>query len=227
MTQIPINVDDRKAALNLELRSDEIREILGQVPRWIVRYGTLLIFIFFLIFILVASYLKYPDIIYTRIKLTTEIPPAELTANISGKIEKMSVADNDTVQKNQVLLIIQSGANYNDVFLLKNILGGSYILDSLVLKNFDKQMDLGEIQESYANFQRKLQDFESYKKLNYHYRKIVSLKTELLKYGTYLKKLNEQEDVLKREYKLIELQYQRDSNLFAQQVLSSSQQKTQ
>jgi multidrug resistance efflux pump len=223
MTQITINDNDRKAALKIELRSHQIRDILGLVPRWIVRFGTLLIFIVFLIFILVASYLKYPDIIYSRVKLTTEIPPAELTANISGKIEKLIVDDNDTVQKDQVLLIIESGAKYNDILLLKNILGNSFELDSMVLKNFDKQLDLGEIQDSYANLQRKLQDFESYKKLNYHYRKIVSLKTELMKYGTYLKKLNEQEEVLKKEYILIENQYIRDSGLFAEQVLSSSQ----
>jgi multidrug resistance efflux pump len=223
MTHISINDEDKRAALKLELRSDDMREILGQVPRWIIRYGTLLIFAVFLVFVFVASYLKYPDIIYARIKLTTEIPPAELTANISGKIEKLTVKDNDSVQKGQVLMILQSGAEYKDVFLLKSILGSSYLLDSLVLKNFDKQLALGEIQDLYANLQRKLQDYESYQKLNYHYRKINSLKTELMKYGTYLKKLSEQEDVLKREYILTEKQYQRDSGLFVEQVLSPSQ----
>jgi hypothetical protein len=118
MTQISINDDDRKAAFKLELRSDDIQEILGQVPRWIVRYGTLLIFVVFLIFIFVASYLKYPDIIYARIKLTTETPPAELTANISGKIEKLTLKDNDSVHIGEVLMIIQSGAEYRDMILL-------------------------------------------------------------------------------------------------------------
>jgi multidrug resistance efflux pump len=223
MTNISINDQDKKAALKIELRSNDIREILGQVPRWIIRFGTLVILGVFLIFILVASYLKYPDTINSRIKLTTEIPPAELTANRSGKIEKITARDNDTVQKYQVLMIIQSGAEFKDVLLLKTVLGNSYILDSLLDKKISSQLVLGEIQDTYAILQRKIQDYESFLKLNYHSRKINSLHTELMKYGIYLRKLSEQENVLVREYKLTENQFKRDSGLFIGQVISSAQ----
>ena len=84
MTNIKITDTDKKAAENIEIRSDEIRDILGQVPLWIVRYGTLLILLIFVILVSGAALLKFPDVLHSRIKLTTEVPPAEITANVAA-----------------------------------------------------------------------------------------------------------------------------------------------
>ena len=62
---------------HLEAFSEEVQEIMGHVPRWIVRWG---ITVFFLIFmsILAGSYFfKYPRVVSTPFVLTTIIPHEE------------------------------------------------------------------------------------------------------------------------------------------------------
>ncbi len=47
----------------IEIRSEEIQDILGQVPRWIVRWGTVVVLITVLILIAFSWIFEYPEII--------------------------------------------------------------------------------------------------------------------------------------------------------------------
>ena len=53
----------------IELRSEEVQEILGTPPRWIVRWGITIILLVVII-LFAGSYLfKYPDIIFANVVL--------------------------------------------------------------------------------------------------------------------------------------------------------------
>jgi HlyD family secretion protein len=223
MAKISIKEEDKNAASSIEIRSDEIRNILGQVPRWIVRYGTIFILVVFFILLVGAAWLKYPDVIYARIKLTTETPPADLTANTSARIQHFFITDKSTVHKGQILLIFESAADYGDIARLEKALGLAFSIDSIIVNDYSNNLVLGEIQEPYANFLKKLQEYNSFVNLDYYKRKITLIRYELEKYNHYIDKLSEQEEVLRKEYALIEKQYQRDSMLFLEHVLSTSE----
>ena len=48
---------------DIELRSEEVQEILTKVPNWMIRWGNTL-FLFLIVLLLALSWLvKYPDII--------------------------------------------------------------------------------------------------------------------------------------------------------------------
>ncbi len=223
MTAMKITETDKIKAKKIELRSNQLKEILGQVPRWVVRNGTFVILIVLIIIILGASILKYSDIIQARIVLTTETPPAEVTANISARISYINVNDKEIVDSNQVLAVLESAADFNDVQDLSVKLGRTFDLDSLVEADFSSEMKLGEMQESYAYFLKELQEYYGFIRLDYHQRKISSVETELRKFEVYLEKLRDQERILYQDYKLAGKQYLRDSALFTERVISSVQ----
>jgi multidrug resistance efflux pump len=207
----------------IELRSEQLNELLGQLPRWIVRNGTITILLV-LIFLLTGSILlKYPDIIHTRVLLTTETPPAEITANISGKISRINVNDKAEVKQHQVLAVLESAALFNDIQKVSDELRGEFNLDSLIRMQFTSELKLGPVQASYAGLVKKLQEYTSFTRLNYHQRKIASVNAELKKYIIYLERMKEQEKVLQKDYRLAQKQYTRDSLLFIDRVISSSQ----
>jgi multidrug resistance efflux pump len=135
----------------IELRSEEVQEILTQVPNWMIRWGTVTIFGIVLMLLFTSWFIKYPDVVSTKIVITTTIPPEKLVARTSGKIETILVQDKATVQENAALAIIQNTANYKDVFLLKNSIE-SYSND----KSFDfkklENAQLGDIESAYALF---------------------------------------------------------------------------
>jgi multidrug resistance efflux pump len=223
MHRTNITERDRHEAEKLELRSDQLTEILGQVPRWIVRNGTLIIALIIIILLIGASLLRYPDILQARIILTTQTPPAEITANSSARIIGFFIGDKEQVKKDQVLVVLESAASYNDVQRLTEKLGSGFELDSLIHVEFSDELDLGTMQDSYAILLKKIQEYASFSGLDYHQRKINSVRTELKKYNLYLEKLKDQERILLQDYTLAMKQYSRDTLLFVDGVISSVQ----
>ncbi len=58
----------------IELRQEELRDILGIVPPWIVRWGTVLIAIVILTLLIGAAWFRYPDRISSQVVLTSSNP---------------------------------------------------------------------------------------------------------------------------------------------------------
>lgn len=135
----------------IELRSEEVQDILESAPKWMIQWGTVLIFGIILMLFFVSWFVKYPDIVSTDIIITTTIPPEKLVARTSGKIEAILIHDKAIVHENEPLAIIQSTANYQDVFLLKRI-----IEDHSEANKFDfeklNNAQLGDIESAYAQF---------------------------------------------------------------------------
>ena len=61
---------------NINLRSEEVQEILGRPPRWIVRVGISIIFVVVTGLFVGSYFFKYPDILSATITVTTENLPA-------------------------------------------------------------------------------------------------------------------------------------------------------
>jgi len=223
MTKIVITEKEKEEASKLELRSEQLREILGQMPRWIVRFGTIVIFGIVLIFFIGSAILKYPDIIKAPVQLTTQTPPAEITANISGRIRKFLVADKELVNKNQVLVVLESSAEFNDVLALKEFMNQMGDIDSTQAMHLPENLVLGNLQAPYSVLQKRLSDYRDFKNLDYYSRKIKSVTYELKKYSLYLARLEEQEKVQRKDLALGDKSYKRDSLLYVQGVISSSQ----
>lgn len=138
----------------IELRSEEVQEILTKIPHWLIRFGSFVILMLLLLVFFISWLVKYPDVITSPIVITTNIPPEKLIAKTSGKIETILIADMQNVTQNTPLAVIENSANYKDVFLLKSI------VDTINLEKqvfpFDKfnNVRLGEIEQSFALFQR-------------------------------------------------------------------------
>lgn len=142
-----------------ELRSEEVQDILTKVPHWMIRWGTVLIFVILFMLFFVSWFIKYPDVVNTEIVITTNIPPEKIVSKTSGRIEAILVKDKSIVEKNTTLAIIENTANYKNVFLLKKIVDEYNINDPK--KEFPfallKNTQLGEIESAYAVFQKDYQ----------------------------------------------------------------------
>ena len=138
----------------IELRSEEVQEILTRVPHWLIRWGSVVVLSILLSLFFVSWLVKYPDIITTKIVITTNIPPEKLVAKVPGKIEAILINDRTTVSKNTPLAIIENSSNYKDVFLLKSIIDTINIDKSKFPFEKLKSAQLGEIESSFALFQK-------------------------------------------------------------------------
>lgn len=141
---------------DIELRSEEVQEILTRVPHWMIRWGNIIILIIILTVLLFTYIIRYPDMIVTQITITTQNPPEKLVARTSGKIAKILVEDRVEVEPSTPLAIIENTANYKDVFKLKeyvNSLSIDKVQFVFPFENFSA-LQLGEIQNAFTLFEK-------------------------------------------------------------------------
>lgn len=75
----------------IELRSEEVQEVMGQIPAWIVRWGITLLFVVVLALLVGSYFFIYPDVIETEMTLTSREPVVKAVARSSGKINELYV----------------------------------------------------------------------------------------------------------------------------------------
>ena len=88
---------------DIELRSEEFQEVLSRIPSWIERWGITLIFIVLAGLLIGSWFFKYPDIVSAPVVVSTENLPADVVARTSGRIDYLSVSEQETVYKNQIM----------------------------------------------------------------------------------------------------------------------------
>jgi len=93
---------------NIELRSEEVQEIMSRPPNWMIRWGITLVFVLILLFVFLSWFIKYPDIITGKVMLTTAAPPVKLVVKMPGEIDHINVKDNSLVFQNQPIASIRS-----------------------------------------------------------------------------------------------------------------------
>lgn len=147
-------MENKEHNQDIEIRSDEVQEILSHVPNWMIRWGISLIFGIIVLFLFLSYLIKYPDVITGKATLTTVTPPVKLVVKSSGEIQQLNVSDNATVQSNQVIASIKSNlSNEAYAFLINEIPLIRTAFEAGELEKLDVGKMLlvfGEIQQNYT-----------------------------------------------------------------------------
>src|SRR5690606_17743487 len=146
---------------NLEVRSEEVQEILTNPPSWIVRWGITLIFMFVCIVVSLSFMIKYPDFVTAKVLVTTKQPTEQVISRYSGQLEKIFIKNRDTVEVGQKLAIIRNTANFEDVYYLKHIIDSVPFNLTDFKFPFEKTsfLTLGEVSSAYLNFEKSYIDY--------------------------------------------------------------------
>lgn len=146
----------------IELRSEDVQEILGTPPGWIVRWGTTVAFVVVGVFALAGWLLRYPDVIQARVVLTTAVPPVEVIARSEGHISQLLVRDTQAVRRGDVLMVMQSTANFEHVMRLDSQVNHWQNAGIEVLQTARpaRNLELGELQADYSIFVQNLENLQ-------------------------------------------------------------------
>ena len=207
---------------DIELRSEEVQEILTKVPHWMIRWGSIVFSSLILLLFLISWFVKYPDIILSKAIVTTKIPPEKLFAKTTGKIQAILVEENQKVTINQPLAILENTANYEDVFKLKSI------IDTITFdkKTFEFPIDslpllfLGEIESQYALFENSYIKYKLNKKLQPFSNEIEANTYALSELNKQLKSLKSQKKINNAELAFKAKELERSKNLFRKGVIA-------
>jgi multidrug resistance efflux pump len=139
---------------NIEVLNEEIQEILGTPPGWILRFGTLIFFIVIVVLIWLSYWIQYPDVVVSEIIVSFNDPPTKLISTKAGYLNKLHTVHNQKVKKGQLLISYNSEANYKDVLsLYEKLLQVKQTNQSSILSlSFSENYSIGELQKYLFQF---------------------------------------------------------------------------
>ncbi|MFK7812857.1 MAG: HlyD family secretion protein [Maribacter sp.] len=210
---------------DIELRSEEVKDILTKVPHWLIRRGSVLFLTLIALIMALSWFIKYPDIITSEAILTTQIPPQKEYAKISGKISAIRVKDKQKVQKNEVLAVIENSADQNDVYLLKLILDTLEMNRDSIFFPFKELplLFLGDIESDFAQFENNYFQFVLNRDLDPFSNEALANEISIVELRRRLQNLSGQQGLASSELSFKKKDLERTETLFSKGIISAQE----
>jgi len=208
------------------LYSDPVKEIMGRPPRRILRWGTSIMLIIFVLFILFAWLIKYPDTIPAPVEITTTNPPVTLVTKITGHINSFFVKEREKVSAGQLVAVMETTASLNEIELLKQTIDTIKEPELQSYRLLPLFSDLGELQGYYGTFLKNLSDLNNYVINVFNGSKIASLNDEIKGIQEFINRLSVKEKLYSENQRLETKKFNRDSSLFTGKVIPESEFET-
>jgi len=193
--------------------SEPVREIMGNPPASILRYGSMVIFLIFILVILFSIFFKYPDLVSSPVEITTRNPPLPLNAKGTYKIRQLFIADGDTVEKGQLLGVMETVASIEQVRKLGHFTDTCKDIFSLKTGSMPELSELGELQNFYGTFRKCITDLNNFLRNDYYGNRIKTVRDELAGIKRYTSQLAGKEKILSENLSLERNMFARDSAL--------------
>ena len=211
----------------LNERSDQVQEILGKTPNWMIRWGTSLVFAIITLLLIGSAVISYNDIIPAQIVITSKNPPVYLKARSSGRLTQVLVKANQEVNEGELLAEIENTAKFDDVLHLKRHLKltqNSLILSLDSLKHqFPSNLNLGEIQPTYGLFLTAYQNVILYNTLDPNKKESALIQRQLQEQLKFLSNQRRQLSLFEKDLELSKTNFERNRLLFEKGVISKSE----
>ncbi|HVN58902.1 MAG TPA: HlyD family efflux transporter periplasmic adaptor subunit [Bacteroidales bacterium] len=202
--------------------SEPVREIMGNPPRVILRYGTTIIFAIFVLFILFAWLFRYPDVVSSPVEITTENPPVTLVSKGTYRIRHLFVANGAVVDSGKQIGVMESVADIREEKLLHIFTDSCHGISDLASPEIPALVNLGELQGWYSALIKTITDLGNFKKNDYYGQRIRTIRDELNGLRKYRQILIEKEKMLSENYALEKSSFGRDSGLNGSKFLAQA-----
>ena len=206
----------------IELRHEDVQEILGTPPSWIIRWGTTVVLMGICLLFVVGWIVKYPDIIHAQVQITTEVPPISVVARTTGYLSKLLVKENDTVRAGDLLVVLQSSARYEDVLKLEKKLGELDMMTPSVISSFqgDLGLNIGELQLNYSAFAQILKELQFKKEENFISQTVNQLDSQVKNYEKLIRTERDKQVTAEKNFQLAKMRFSQKQKLYTQNVIS-------
>lgn len=212
---------------NLNIRSDEVQDIMQRTPSWIVRWGISIFFIIIIVGLFLTWLIKYPEIINGTVKLTTRVSPIKITSQTSGKLTQLYVNDGEEVKAGKVLAEIENPLSVNGIKYIDHYLE---LLDKAITSGQSQlplpnasNIPLGDLQSVFNDLQKDITAFN----LNKLYKMDDVQMEDIRKHLAHQKELldinNKMLAIAKRDMENASTKYESDLVLFKNNVISKQE----
>lgn len=124
---------------SLEVRSNEMEEVVGTIPTWIIRWGITVLFAVGILGLLISNLIRYPDILSASVLMQGENQPGKVTIrrtdeNAGFKFHYL-VKNGDQVVPGDTLLTRYDPKEDKSYYTITPMKGGIYITKGIDQNN--------------------------------------------------------------------------------------------
>jgi len=208
----------------IELKSEDVNDILSRPPAWILRWGSSIILIIVALLLAGSAFFKYPDKLTAPVLVTSENLPAQLVAKTTGRLQNIFKKDGDLVSKEELIATIENPTSYENYLALRSVI--IQFSDSLDTDGqitgcaFPANLQLGELQSVYTQFLKSFKEYKNFIEINYHRKKIAILKHQIDAQKSLQQSSEKQLAISKEQMDISDKIYKRDLSLYDQKVIS-------
>jgi multidrug resistance efflux pump len=209
----------------LEMRAEEVQDLLTLEPPWFLRWSITLVAALVAILFYVSWLIRMPDLVPAPFTLTTVNAPKTAPARHAGRLVQLLVREGTQVQVGAPLAYLESTAQHAQVLALGRLLHRAWELAGtgqlervaqLPLADFHQ---LGELQNAYQPFALAHMQLRTYLSQGYFARRRVLLRQEAGDLRAMAHNLQEQQAIQGHELALAEAEYQVQEQLARQKVI--------
>jgi len=208
---------------NIDIYSEQVRDILEKPPRSILKIGTLGLFIFLLIGIAFSHLIRYPDTLSMQGELVVGQKPIEIVTKVNGIIDSLFVADKEIIKENEILLTIKSTLDISDINKFYTFAAAveriEYIPNYLKITP-NENINLGELTPLYTLIVQSFFEFQNYLKDASVFIKINALEAEINQISKLNESLNKQGEYYYQDLVLTEKDLNRNRSLEKEGVIA-------
>jgi HlyD family secretion protein len=211
--------------INEETRhSDEVQDIIGAAPGWLLRWGISLFFAVLVLIVMLGALIKYPDIVNAQLKVDSPNSPKPVVAKMSGKLVQLLVNEHQNVTANEPLAYLESTADHAKALTLlsnleklqQQVLQGKPADDAFI--NSTDNTQLGELQSAYQTFSQEYLLYKSTVGNGFLIKKKGYLQNDLANLNKQQQQLASQKDNEQKDFALASEEYDMHKKLAQQKV---------
>lgn len=195
-----------------EGRGEEIIAIINKVPSWLTRWGISMVFLFLLIILVFAWFIKYPDVISAEVIITSKPQPEMLVTRTQGRIIQL-LKEGDKVKEGSIIGHIKTAVNLSAVLDLEK----TVLTDHL---SYNKTATFGELENIYSKYLSTLNELDIFRNTRTLDLQISELKRQRYTYERMGDLMNSQTQLANKQLGLAKIKYLTDSILHYQKVTS-------
>lgn len=118
-------MENKQEVPNIELRSEEVQELMGKIPPTILRVGISIILFFVVLIYIASNYIKYPNIITIPIVAKNVNCMAEIKSMNSGQLVESNLEHSHVCMGDTLAKIAINSGKVIDTLCIKSPLTGS------------------------------------------------------------------------------------------------------
>lgn len=205
----------------LEIRSDEVNDILSNRPAFIIRYGLSIIALIGILSIITSWYIKYPEVIKGNAIITTEIEPLKVISKSSGRLQKILVKPEQWINQGDYIAEIENTTRLENIPILQTL---AHQAKRYLTNNTDKvifplhTITFGDLQSEYNLLLKNYEESERLINDAIYLQRKKILTQQIIDYKKLVEINQKQVEINKEEFRNVETKYLADKKMYNEKV---------